>query len=208
MEKFFITGVDTDIGKTYVSAYLCLKYKKEGKTVGYFKPFQSGAIKKEDELIAPDVYELQKKGIESKYSYLLEGEVSPYLASIKAGVNFDIKKVKKDIEEFSLNKDAVIIEGAGGLLCPIKEKYTFLDFIKEINSKDDIKTIIVTTPDLGRINHTLMTIQCAKNENMEIEGIIINKMPKNPTESQKSFMDELKAFCDTKIIDVIFKENV
>ena len=182
--NILITGTDTDIGKTFVSRAIALSFLNKGLKVGYFKPFQSGAYLNNGQLIAPDVFELEKiNGLKTAYSYLLEGEVSPYLASLLNNVQIDINKTKKDIFEFSKELDLTVIEGAGGLLCPIKKNYTYADFAFDLN----LPIVIVTTPDLGRINHTLMTLQCAKDRGLNIKGLIINKMPKNPTTAQENF---------------------
>lgn len=200
-KNIFITGVDTDIGKTFVSLGLCLSLKSKGYKVGYFKPFQSGAYEKENELIAPDLNELKKydKDIETKYSYLFKGEVSPHLASLITNIEVDIEKVKQDLKEFSDRFDYTIVEGAGGLYCPAVKNNLFSDIIKKL----DTEIIIVTTPALGRLNHTLMTIECAKLNNIKIKGLIINKVPKNPTLSEENFTKELKLFSDIKILGEI-----
>ena len=197
MKSIFVTGIDTDIGKTFVSVGLCLAIANKGYKVGYFKPFQSGAYEKNNELVAPDLAELKKYiEIPSKYSYLFKGEVSPHLASILDNVEVDINKVKKDFEDFSIQNDITIIEGAGGLYCPAFKGKLFADVIKELNQE----IIIVATPSLGRLNHLLMTIECAKLKNIKIKGIILNKVPKNPTLSEENFLKELKLYTDTKIL--------
>ena len=96
--SIFITGTDTDIGKTFVSIGFCLALENKGLKVGYFKPFQSGAKNG----IAPDIEELKKysNSIETKYSYLFEGDVSPHLASILGNIKIDINKVKNDLIEY------------------------------------------------------------------------------------------------------------
>ena len=200
-KSFFITGTDTNIGKTFVSIGLCLAQKSKGLNVGYFKPFQSGAYEKDDILFAPDIEELKKYSIDikTKYSYLFEGEVSPHLASILNNIETDLSKVKSDFEEFSKQHELVISEGAGGILCPTVKNTLLADIIAELNQE----IIIVTTPDLGRINHTLMTIECAQNRNLKIKGIIINKMPKIKTTSQENFIQELKMFSDIEILGII-----
>lgn len=198
--SIFITGTDTDIGKTFVSVGLCLAKENEGLKVGYFKPFQSGAYKKEDKLLAPDIEELKKySNIKTKYSYLFEGEVSPHLASVLSKVKVDAEKVKKDLKEFSSTLDFTVIEGAGGLMCPAVKGKLFCDIIRELNQE----IIIVTTPVLGRINHTLMTIECAKQKGIKIKGLIINKMPENPTLSEENFISELRMFSDIEILATI-----
>jgi len=195
--SIFITCTDTDIGKTFVSVGLCLAKENRGLKVGYFKPFQSGVKNG----IAPDIEELKKysNSIKARYSYLFEGDVSPHLASVLGDIEVDINKVKKDLKEFKKNNDFVVIEGAGGLYCPAIKGKLFSDVIKELNQE----IIIVTTPNLGRINHALMTIDCAKQKGIKIKGLIINSIPENPTLSQKNFIKELKMFTDVEILGVI-----
>ena len=195
--SIFITGTDTDIGKTFISTGLCLALENKVLNVGYFKPFQSGA---KDE-IAPDIKELKKynNSIKTCYSYLFKGEVSPHLASILSDIEADINKVKNDLEEFKKINDFVVIEGAGGLYCPAAKGKLFADIIYELNQE----IIIVTTPSLGRINHTLMTIDCARHSGIKIKGLIINSMPEKPTLSQENFIKELKMFSDVKILGII-----
>lgn len=211
MKKIFITGVDTDIGKTFVSVGLCLKEASKGSRVGYFKPFQSGAFFENGILKAPDIEEFNNyPEISTKCSYLLEGEASPYCASKMSNTEFNIDKVKEDIKNFSIDKDVVVIEGAGGFYCPVSKDMLFCDVIKKL----DCEIIIVTTPDLGRLNHTLMTIECAKLKKIPIKGLIINKIPDKPTLSQKNFIEELKDFTECEILGVIpvfngvSKENI
>lgn len=200
MKQYFITGVDTDIGKTFVSLGLCKSLKEKNINVGYFKPLQSGAYIEENIAKAPDIEELKKYiTIPFGYSYLLKGEVSPYLASKLNNIHIDTEKIKQDIVNFSSSLDVAIIEGAGGLLCPFCDNMTFADFISELN----IETIIVTTPSLGRLNHTLMTIECAKMRNIKIKGIIINKYPKYPNISELHFLKELKDYTDIDILGLI-----
>ena len=200
MKSIFITGTDTDIGKTFVSLGLALAAENKGLKVGYFKPFQSGAYEENGIMIAPDPNEFKKFGnIKTKYSYLFKGEVSPHLASVLDNIEVDINKVKADLEDFKKNFDLTIIEGAGGLYCPAIKGKLFKDIIKDL--EQDI--VIVTTPALGRLNHLLMTIEGAKINNINIKGIIINKMPQNPTLSEENFIKELKMFSNIPILGII-----
>ena len=200
-KSIFITGTDTDIGKTFVCVGLCLYLESLGLKVGYFKPFQSGAYIENSKKLAPDIEEIKKysNNIETKYSYLLDGEVSPYLASKLNNVNIDINKVKNDFDEIKKNNDYTIIEGAGGLYCPAFKGNLFIDVIEKLNQE----LIVVTKPDLGRINHTLMTLECAKNRGIKVKGVIVNAMPTHKSEAQEHFIDELRAFCDVEILGVV-----
>lgn len=204
--EYFITGIDTDIGKTFITKGLALAFEKRGKKIGVFKPLQSGAIESNNCLLAPDLEAIKElsTGIRTKCSYLLKGEVSPALAARLSGIKIDINKIKKDFKNFSQENDITLVEGAGGLLAPATDNLLCADLIKELN----IPIIIVTVPFLGRLNHTLLTIHYAKTNHIPIKGIIINKVP-NQTEdlATKNFTDELQRYTDVKILGIIHDIN-
>lgn len=200
--EYFITGIDTDIGKTFITKGLALVQEALGKRAGVYKPLQSGAIKRNSEFLAPDleaVKELSSK-INTKCSYLLEGEVSPALAARLAGVKIDINKIKSDFKEFSNQNDITFVEGAGGILAPATDNMLCADLIKAL----DIPVIIVTVPFLGRLNHTLLTVHYAKTNNIDIKGIIINKIPNETNDlASLNFIKELQMYTDTKILGMV-----
>ena len=200
--EYFITGVDTDIGKTFVTRGLALAYEAKGKKAGVFKPLQSGAIKSNNGLLAPDLEAIKElsKTVNTKCSYLLEGEVSPALAARLAGVKINIEKIKSDFKEFSRQNDITLVEGAGGILAPAADNMLCADLIKELN----IPIIIVTVPFLGRLNHTLLTIHYAKTNNIPIKGIIVNKVPdKTDDLASLNFINELQRYTDIPVIGEI-----
>lgn len=200
--EYFITGVDTDIGKTFVTKGLALALEKTGKKVGVFKPLQSSAIKTVNGYIAPDLKAVKdlSSSINTMCSYLFEGDVSPALAARLAGVKIDIEKIKSDFLSFKEKNEITLVEGAGGLLAPATDNMLCADLIKELN----IPIIIVTVPFLGRLNHTLLTISYAKNNGIDVKGIIINKVPTNSNDlATKNFIDELKRYTDVEILGEI-----
>lgn len=200
--EYFITGIDTDIGKTFVTKGLALAYHKSGKSVGVFKPLQSGAIKSAKGILAPDLEAIHEvsKDIKTKCSYLLEGEVSPALAARLAGIKIDEEKIKKDFEEFKQKNDVTLVEGAGGILAPAADNMLCADLIKKL----DIPIIIVTVPFLGRLNHTLLTIHYAQTNGIKIKGIIVNKVPLLTNDlATQNFIKELTMYTDTKILGTI-----
>ncbi len=197
--EYFITGIDTDIGKTFITKGLAYTYERKGKKTGVYKPLQSGAVKTKNGYLAPDLQAVKEisNTINTKCTYLLEGEVSPALAARLAGVKIDIEKIKSDFKEFSKQNDITFVEGAGGILAPALDNMLCSDLIKAL----DIPVIIVTVPFLGRLNHTLLTIHYAKTMNIEIKGIIVNKIPLQSDDlASKNFIEELKMYTDIKVI--------
>lgn len=204
--KYFITGIDTDIGKTFITKGLALLFESEGKKVGVFKPVQSGAVKQQGKLIAPDLEAIRvlSNNIRTSYSYLLEGEVSPALAARLSGIKVDINKIKNDFNEFIKDNDVTLIEGAGGLMAPVSDDFLCSDLIKKL----DVPIIIVTAPFLGRLNHTLLTIHYAKSVGLNIKGVIVNKVPESCDDlATKNFIDELKRYTNVEILGEIHDIN-
>ena len=143
INKIFITGTDTDIGKTFVTLGLSLLTQNEGLKTGVIKPFQSGAeVENSTDLNEVDINFIKKysNGINTKTTYLLKAPAAPSVASKIDNKKIDLDFAKKDIENFSKHNDITFIEGSGGLCVPIDDKYLISDFIKILN----IPTIIVT----------------------------------------------------------------
>lgn len=192
-KNLFITATGTDVGKTYVSALIVKKMREAGFSCGYFKPVLSGVEVKNDKLISSDcnyVVETAKIPAEAEdcVAYWWEEAVSPHLAAKMAGEEIDVKKIREEFEKKSSQFDYLLIEGAGGITCPLRlengEKYILKDLIKELQTN----IVIVADGGLGTINSTLLTVEYAKLNNIKTEGIILNNF--NPD----SFMhqDNLK----------------
>jgi len=173
--NIFITGTDTDAGKTVVTAGLAASLKSCGYCVGVFKPIQTGSYKVNNELVSPDL-EFTKtidSGILTHASYNFKEPVAPSLAADLEGVEINIDKIIEDYKILEKKCDFVIVEGAGGLLTPIKGRF----LMRNLAIILDLPLLIVAKPDLGTINHTLLTIEAAKTKNIKILGIIISNYP-------------------------------
>ncbi|MEI7473491.1 MAG: dethiobiotin synthase [bacterium] len=175
--NIFITGTDTDVGKTVVTAGIAAVMQSLGYSVGVYKPVQSGAVKKNNEYFSPDLcfVNLIDPHIKTKCSYYFNYPVSPYLAAIIEKVSVDKKKLLQDYNEFRNECDFILVEGAGGLLVPIYHDYLMANLAKDLQTP----LVIVAKPDLGTINHTLLTIEAAKSRNIQIAGVIISNYPQN-----------------------------
>lgn len=178
-KKIFITGTGTDVGKTYVSALIIKKMREAGFNCGYFKPVVSGVTEMCGQLIDSDAnYVVQTANIPTEardcVSYYWQEALSPHLAAKRKNQEISIEKIKYDYSQISKKYDYLLIEGAGGITCPLKinseEKYLLKDLIWELG----LSIIIVADAGLGTINSTLLTVDYAKSNGIEIEGIILN----------------------------------
>ena len=157
----FVTGTDTNIGKTLFSMAFLLKYGKSLE-YSYIKPFQSGDMEENDTDRIKQITSGTLK-IEDPF-YAFTYPASPYYASILEKKTIKIKKVESYLKEN--NKKKILVEGAGGVLVPITEKKLYIDILK--NSK--IPVIIVCKTGLGTVNHTLLTIEALRKRKIEILG--------------------------------------
>ena len=192
-KNIFITATGTDVGKTYVSALIVKKMRELGLNCGYFKPVLSGVAEKDGKLVESDCNYVVKTAkipasADDCVAYWWKEAVSPHLAAERMNENIDIKKIKSAFDEKQKQYDYLLIEGAGGITCPLRlqngEKYLLKDLIKDLGAN----IIIVADGGLGTINSTLLTVEYARQHNIKIEGIILNNF--NPD----SFMhqDNLK----------------
>lgn len=183
-KNIFITATGTDIGKTYVSALIVKKMREEGFNCGYFKPVLSGVVEKDGKLVESDCnYVVNTAKIPTSaddcVTYWWEEAVSPHLAAKRAGMEIDINKIKTDFTKKNKEFDYLLIEGAGGITCPLRleneEKYILKDLIKELNAP----IVIVADGGLGTINSILLTVEYARANDIKIAGIILNNYEKD-----------------------------
>jgi dethiobiotin synthase len=159
--RIFITGTNTDIGKTVVSAVLVA-----GLRAHYWKPIQSGLIDGTDTNWIQAHTDIPQSHIH-KETYSLQQPLSPHAAAV-------IDNIEISLDAFSLpvlpEEDFLIIEGAGGVLVPINKKYFMLDLIEKLGAP----VLIVADSELGTINHSLLTIRHLYDRNIEIAGVVMN----------------------------------
>lgn len=198
--NFFVTGTDTDVGKSYICKHLAKEFIKLGKKTGYLKPFQSGL----EEGIDPDAKQIEiiAKGVIAKSSYITNTPCTPLVSAQIDNVDYNLEKVKCDYDELKNNCDITIVEGSGGLYVPVKENILMSDVIKFLN----LPTLIVARPNLGTINHTLMTIKCAQNEGIKIIGVVISNYPEATDDPVILRAKEMiENYCSTKVIAIVKK---
>ena len=156
--SFFLTGTDTEVGKTVICAWLMVHYQYH-----YWKPIQSG-------MNSPDTKAIQKiTGFDNSFflppAYELQQPLSPHESAKRDGIKIELANFLLPRQETK-----VIIEGAGGILVPINEKHFIVDIIKKLK----LPILLVARSGLGTINHTLLTVSELKKRNLPLLGIILN----------------------------------
>ena len=156
--SFFLTGTDTEVGKTVICAWLMVHYQYH-----YWKPIQSG-------MDSPDTKTIQKlTGFDNSFffppAYELQQPLSPHESAKRDGIKIELANFLLPRQETK-----VIVEGAGGILVPINEKHFIVDIIKKLK----LPILLVARSGLGTINHTLLTVSELKKRNLPLLGIILN----------------------------------
>jgi len=179
MKSLFVTGSDTDIGKTCVTASIVKNLRDMDIDVGIMKPFASG-YKKNSNSISQDVEILMKYSgshdpIDLVNPYFFEIPTSPYDASKILARKINLQKVIDAYDKLLLSHDLVIVEGIGGLMTPIIQNY----FVSNLISELDIDTIIVMGSKLGTVNHAMLTYEHCKQMHLKLKGFVINQTEPN-----------------------------
>ena len=157
---YFISGTDTNVGKTIVSAVLATKLEAH-----YFKPIQCGLNKmnlKDSEVVKS----LSNKAKILNELYFLKKPLSPFVAAKQEKKKIDVNKILQFVKNLKTKK--LVIEGAGGLNVPINSNYLMSDLCQKLNAP----LILVSRTKLGTINHTLMSLEVIKKKNINLLGII------------------------------------
>lgn len=174
MKSYFVSGTDTEVGKTYVAAGLARAIRKNGVNVGIMKPYaadsqpQSNYRSKDVEILASAAQINDPEDLLNPYFFAIPA--SPFTAAKKLGISINNQIVLDGFKKLSRLHDVMLVEGMGGILTPIMPDYFIANLIKDM----DLETLIVTRTKIGTMNHTLATIQACEKYNVKIGGLIIN----------------------------------
>ncbi len=193
MKGIFITGTDTDVGKTTIALGLIAALRDKGLSVGVMKPVSAGCELTSDGLRNEDaVLLMQQASTDIPYDivnpYAFEPAVAPHIAAAEAGIEIDIEVIRECYLKIAEKVDAVVVEGAGGWLVPVNEKETMEDVVKALSL--DVITIVGIR--LGCLNHALLTSQSIEASGLKHHGWIANHLSTN-VERVKENINTLRA---------------
>jgi len=174
LKSFFVTGTDTDVGKTYITAGLAVTFRKMGLDVGVMKPFAAGTAQKKG-FKSEDIKILSKSAQVNDPENLINPQffkisASPYTAWKKLKIKPKVSTILSSFKKLSKLHETILVEGMGGVMTPILKDYYITNLIKEMN----IPALIVTRSKIGTVNHTIMTVKMCEKYKIPVKGIIIN----------------------------------
>lgn len=179
MRNLFIAGTGTEVGKTYVTGLLAKALKDAGVNVGYFKAAMSGNERDDNgNLIPGDALTVKTIGdlsqdLASMCPYVYEMPVSPHLAGSLEGPEVDPDVVKRAYEEADRTHDMLLVEGSGGILCPLARGKHHLDLV-DVARLVGKEVLIVADAGLGTLNALGLTLYYLEHEGFSPLGILLN----------------------------------
>jgi dethiobiotin synthetase len=177
LNGLFITGTDTEVGKTYVGALIARALVKKGFRVGVYKPAASGCRREGERLVSDDAVQLWEAAgrpgpLEKVCPQCFSTPLAPHLAARAEGKEVDVELLRSGLEYWRGRSDVVLVEGAGGLLSPISDSECAFDLARDFG----FPLVIVARNVLGVINHTLLMLHAARtlHGGLPVAGIILN----------------------------------
>ena len=200
----FITGTDTEVGKTLIAGGLARLFSNMGINVGVMKPVETGGEYKKGKLVGKDTeYLIRMSKIQDTYShinpYILQHPLAPYVAAKLEGKKIYKKKILASFRNLTNKYDFLIVEGCGGFLVPITSNYMISDLAGDMK----LPVIVVARAELGSINHTLLTLDYTRRSGLKVIGIIINRTSRNIQISEKTNPQTIKTFGKVPILGVV-----
>jgi dethiobiotin synthetase len=173
----FITGTDTEIGKTYVAAMMAKALVAAGHKVGVYKPAASGCVRREGRLVSQDAETLWRAAgspgtLEEVCPQMFAAPLAPHLAAEAEGRSLDRDLLRRGLDTWLSTSDVVLVEGAGGLLSPLGED----EYVADLAYDFGVPLVIVAPNALGTINHVLETLVTAATfrDGLHVAGIVLN----------------------------------
>ncbi|MDR0386366.1 MAG: dethiobiotin synthase [Prevotellaceae bacterium] len=172
---FFVTGIDTNVGKSYATGYLAREFASKGYSVITQKLIQTGNsgisedIEIHRKIMGTELFPEDIDG--TTCPVVLSYPASPHLAAQIDNVSIDLNRIKNATAVLQNRYDVTLIEGAGGIMTPLTDNCTTLDYIRD----SKFSVFVVTSPKLGSINHTLLTLEMCRYAEIDVTGMIYNK---------------------------------
>ena len=202
---FFITGTDTGVGKTVIAAALAIVLRQKGMNVGVMKPVATGCVRRREGLVSPDGEFLAQAAdapepLEEISPIRLAEPLAPTVAAARAGISVDLEAVWSAWRRLGCAHEVMLVEGIGGLLCPVTPTMSVADLAKRFG----LPLLVVARSPLGTINHTALTVEAARARGMEPAGIVINRYHVDTTDlAEQTNPDEIQRVTGVPVLGLV-----
>jgi dethiobiotin synthetase len=198
----FITGTDTGVGKTLVASALARHFWSKGLKVGVMKPIETGVsnpaeLGADAALLRWASNSTDDEKLISPYRFLQP--LAPCQAATASKSQIEPENIVEAYHALRRGKDIMLVEGAGGLMVPIRGGYIMADLARQLGTS----LLVVTHPRLGTLNHTLLTTFSARAMDLELCGFIINQMPEKPGDAELAAPHLLASLASADLLGVL-----
>jgi dethiobiotin synthetase len=193
----FVTGTGTEVGKTVVAAAIARTLAAEGRRVAVFKPAVTGldeGVETDPEILRRASGTRQRDEEIAPYRY--GPPASPHLAAALAGEAIDPARLRAAAQAAAASAEAIVCEGVGGLLVPLREDYLVRDLAVDLG----YPVVVVAPPGLGTINHTLLTVEAARAARLQVAAVALNPWPAEPGEIERSNLETIRALGGAEVL--------
>lgn len=196
-EGVFVTGTGTEVGKTVVAAAIARALAAEGRSVAVFKPAVTGL---EEEAESDHALLRRAAGSgqrdEEIAPYRYRPPASPHLAAALADEAIEPERLRAAALAAAADAEAIVCEGVGGLLVPLAEDYLLRDLAADLG----YPLVVVASPGLGTINHTLLTLEAARVAGLAVGAVVLNPWPEHPSEVERSNRETIASLGDVQVL--------
>lgn len=177
IKGYFITGTDTDVGKTVISTGIIHALQQQGYRVGAMKPVAAGCTATPTGLRNSDALQLQQQSdlklpYETLNPYAFAPAIAPHIAAADLNVRVDLETLFQHYQTIAAQSDTVVVEGAGGWQVPLNDFQTIADLAKRLQ----LPVILVVGMQLGCISHTLLTVESIRAAKLPLAGWVANQI--------------------------------
>jgi dethiobiotin synthetase len=199
LHGIFVTGTGTGVGKSVLAASICATLTQRGQKVAAFKPVITGLDERDgdwpldDELLASAASAGQKR--EDVAPHRFGPPVSPHLAAELAGEQIEPLQLAREARAWAEKADALVCEGIGGLMVPIAAGFLVRDLAIEL----DMPVVVAAGPELGTINHTLLTLDSARAAGLRVVAVVLTPWPDDPGDVERSNKETIAMLGDVDV---------
>lgn len=183
IKSIMITGTDTGAGKTFLTALLAQYFLEEGKSACVFKPVQTGSPSPSQPEDPIWIQKFLNCDIPWHVTYCFAPPVAPTMADTDNVISFD--KIITDFNKLQNHYDIVLVEGAGGLRVPVTQTQDMRDLAQALNSP----VLLASRPNLGTINHTLLSLEALTNKKIDCMGVIVSGFNPDTTDPAETGLE-------------------
>jgi dethiobiotin synthetase len=205
-KAILITGTDTGVGKTVVTAGLASALRRRGIDAGVMKPVATGVVRDENgDFISHDTEFLcEVSGVKDPYFMVtpvcLEAALTPAVAAHMSGVTDVVEGMRQGLIDLMNSHPVVLVEGVGGFLVPLDDETLLGDFAE----KAGMTVVVVARPGLGTINHTLLTVEAVQMRGLRVAGVVFNQTSAYaPDESAATNPGEIERFAGVYMLGTL-----